>query len=58
MIETMEITANGHSNTERIRILTLMPLMYALAGFFHLPSMSFESTNSVAMAHPTDSNIV
>jgi hypothetical protein len=37
VIEMIETNANGQSKIERIRILTLIPLMYALERFFHFP---------------------
>jgi len=56
-MEIIDTKTNGQSKMERIRILTLIPLMYALDTFFHLPKMNLERIKSVAMADPTASKI-
>src|SRR6202044_4019712 len=44
--------AYGQNAGERRRIPTLMPVIYALATFGHLPTTNFPRINSVAMLTP------
>jgi hypothetical protein len=47
----------GHRNGDRIRMPTLMPEMYALAGCGHLPYVILPSTSSTAIAVTIATNV-